>query len=375
MLKELGMVVIIATSIVACQSAAEESNESKQKGYAIEAHFDTLNYDSAHLAYYEGGDFVRVNSVEIKEGSFQMTGELESPKMFSLIFGEGAEDRMYLFMENSAVTIQGKSINDEDMVVSGSNSHSDYLAFSAKDGEFNDELKLHYGAWRELEEGDEAGRDSLTAVINEIDSIREDYLRSYVSEMKESVVAAYALYINSYRFELEDLKKFYGQFSDEVKSCEYGVIVNDKVVALTNTQIGKPSPLFTMNDTAGAPVSLEQFKGKYVLIDFWASWCGPCRAENPNVVKAYNEFHEKGLEILGVSLDSSKDKWLAAIEKDGLTWHQVSDVNGWDCEPVKMYAVSSIPHSVLVDPDGIIVAKNLRGEELHEKLAKLMTNS
>lgn len=375
MLKELGVVTIIATSIVACQSAAEEANEVKQKGYTIEAHFDTLNYDSAHLAYYEGGEFVRVNSVEIKEGGFQMNGEVASPKMFSLIFGEGAEDRMHLFLENSKVNIQGKSINDEDKVVSGSKSHSNYIAFADKDGRFNDELKSHYGVWRTLEEEDEAGRDSLNAIINELDSIREDFVRNYVSEMNESVVAAYALYINSYRFELEDLKKFYEQFSEDVKSSEYGVIINDKVMALTNTQIGKSAPLFTMKDTTGAPVNLEQFKGKYVLIDFWASWCGPCRAENPNVVKAYNEFHDKGLEILGVSLDSDKDKWLAAIVKDGLTWHQVSDVNGWDCEPVKIYAVSSIPHSVLVDPDGIIVAKNLRGEQLHQKLAELMTNS
>lgn len=140
-------------------------------------------------------------------------------------------------------------------------------------------------------------------------------------------------------------------------------------------QVGKEAPNFTLDTPDGEAVSLSDLRGNYVLIDFWASWCRPCRMENPNVVRVYNKYHEKGFEILGVSLDRTKAAWLQAIEKDGLTWMHVSDLKFWNSAAAQLYGVRGIPYTVLVDPEGNVIAQNLRGASLESKLAELLGNS
>jgi thiol-disulfide isomerase/thioredoxin len=170
----------------------------------------------------------------------------------------------------------------------------------------------------------------------------------------------------------DTLQSFYNGFSPEIQSSSLGKRFKNALDIALLTGVGRPAPVFTQADTKGKPVALSSFKGQYVLVDFWASWCGPCREENPNVLKSYRAYHSKGFMVLGVSLDDEKRPWIEAIRKDGMPWMQVSDLKGWKNSVAVMYGIEGIPMNYLLDKNGIIVAKGLRGDDLEKKLAEFL---
>ena len=158
----------------------------------------------------------------------------------------------------------------------------------------------------------------------------------------------------------------------EVQGSFYGKYLLNYINEKKIGSIGSPAIEFVQADTSGNPVALSSFKGKYVLVDFWASWCGPCRKENPNLVAAFNRFRDKNFTVLGVSLDNNRDRWLKAIVDDQLHWTQVSDLQYWQNEVAVKYKIQTIPQNLLIDPNGMIVGKNLRGQDLELKLCELL---
>ncbi|OAV66622.1 Thiol-disulfide oxidoreductase resA [Bacteroidales bacterium Barb6XT] len=194
----------------------------------------------------------------------------------------------------------------------------------------------------------------------------------FIKANPASLVSAYVLYRDfSYRLSPEEIQSNIQLLDASLRNTPYVKVLEELVKVLETVSIGKKAPDFTVNDVEGKPVKFSDYLGKgYVLVDFWAAWCGPCRRENPNVVKVYAKYHDKGFDIFGVSLDRSKEAWVKAIEKDNLTWTHVSDLLYWNSEPAKLYGVRAIPANFLIDKDGIIVAKNLRGEDLDKILGE-----
>ncbi|MFT4022241.1 MAG: TlpA disulfide reductase family protein [Flavihumibacter sp.] len=217
-----------------------------------------------------------------------------------------------------------------------------------------DSTKAFYAQW-----------DALEQRIQSTDSL-------FIVQNPQSYISASLLFRkHSYDPKLAVFEADYKQLTDSVKAGYYGKKLYGALELVRKLDIGQPAIDFTLPDTEGKPVSLASFKGNYTLVDFWASWCGPCRAENPFVVSTYGKYKNKGFRILGVSLDNSKENWLKAIKKDKLTWAHVADLKGWESAAAAVYGIRGIPDNFLLDKDGKIVAKGLRGEALAQKLAEV----
>jgi peroxiredoxin len=255
--------------------------------------------------------------------------------------------------------------------ISGTQVQSDYLAYDAQIGGL-------LAQWRDISQRamkvlkDSVALKAIQAEAKPLHAKIEATLDSFIFSHPDSYVTLDLVNDNKTSvIEPETFDKYYTALSPRVMNSFTGKKMTAKYEKARQTFVGKAFD-FSQQDTLGKTFTLSSLRGKYVLIDFWASWCGPCRAENPNLVKAYAQLKDKNFEVVGISLDENKTAWTKAIEKDGLPWIHVSDLKGWKNDVAVKYGVTAVPQNVLIDPKGVIIAKNLRGEELTAKLSQLI---
>lgn len=312
-----------------------------------------------------------------KDGKFSLKGIYTEPALYRIKLNDRA---ILVVVDGQHVKIRSKWEDVLNFTAEGSPGSSSLAAFMKEYIHSSKELLALEMASDSLNAAE--APDSVMAMIeSDLDHKTNDfkkYVRQVADTSKSLPVALYAaMKLINDDAETDYLKTFAAgiskRFSDNQLSSDFKDKIKEKLASQQNTgsgpKIGSIAPDFTLNALDGKPVSLKEFRGKYLLVDFWASWCPPCRAENPNVVLAYERFRNKNFTILGVSLDKDKSKWQEAVTKDRLTWTHVSDLQGWESAVAASYGVQSIPANFLIDPTGKIIAVNLRGDDLEKVLA------
>ncbi len=337
--------------------------------FVIEGKIDGLNVPYVYLVHPEeaGG---KLDTLEVKNGAFRIKGNIENANVYLIAFGEEFMP-LEIFLEPGKFNITGSLKDFNSLKISGGKLQEAYNKYVELTSPFNDDFIAES---KKLEAAKAEGNAEMTdSVANKLDEIKDryyevsyDYIENrpvdiFTAKMISEVLIAYP--------DIERLQPLVDQFDPYVKGSSYGQRIINTLAVMKKTSVGTEAPLFAMFDIEGNEKTLESMKGKYVLIDFWASWCKPCRDENPRLVSLYQKFKGPKFEILGVSIDQSKTKWKEAVEADKLVWTQVIDENS---VANKEYGIISIPSNILIDPQGVIIAKNVFGKKLEAKLQEVL---
>ena len=362
--------------LLTIMSAMLLTSVSAQNGYTIAGTAEgTVKGDTIFLCEMQGWfAMVPLDTAIVKKGKFEFTGQFDGCThryLLAMHKGENVATAAIL-LENAPISVQMFKDENKNIIVGGPSARLwDEYERGAK--EFDDRMAADWSVCLDtLVTEDNKIKERL--LVNTYSADRKNYTKRFMLQHIGTPVADYLLAQTQSDFtkeEQEQLLKLFGQQKQQF--YVYKGIMAQRAID-QRTGIGAQFTDFSMPDPKGKMISVSDYvkKNKYTLIDFWASWCGPCRAEMPTVVKAYDLYHAKGFEVVGVSLDNNKEAWIKAIDQLKMPWPHMSDIKGWGCAGAALYNVKGIPANVLIDQQGKIVAKNLRGQDLLDKMAELL---
>ncbi|MCU0362885.1 MAG: AhpC/TSA family protein [Bacteroidales bacterium] len=347
---------------------------SSEPHYTVKASIEGSDSITFLLMKREDGKMVTIDSAISVKGEFTMKGgAVRYPEMVQLVAGNTRRATRF-YLENSEITITGTLDSLFQAKISGSKTQDEYQAFVDSNKPLSEKYSAVYAQYQAAgEAGDEAKVEELRKQFDVIEEEMNTLSKNFVLNNPSSFAAPTVLQSLSYSLEANEIESMINAMDTAVAAIPQMKTLKERVAVMKTVAIGQKAPDFTLNDVDGNPVSLYSKVGaKLLLVDFWAAWCGPCRQENPNVVKVYKEFNKKGFDVFGVSLDRTKEDWVKAIADDNLTWTHVSDLQYWGSAAAKLYAVNAIPANFLLDETGTIIGRNLREEALYNKVNEVL---
>ncbi|MDR1666280.1 MAG: AhpC/TSA family protein [Bacteroidales bacterium] len=350
---------------------------SEHSGYTIQGTIQNAENDTVYLKQYQDFNWKTIDSAVVKSGKFTLQGTVDGPDYTLLYIGHTGP--VQFFIENSKIGIVADKDSLTAAKITGSAENDLFSAFDRRITEFekqSEKLNDEYNYLRLTSEGDTAKEHPLLRSMNRLIKERTQYMSDFVRQNPSSITSAFVIdNILSHFVGIEELGDIIDAF-DDAHSSQWVKMMKEKLFAARKTGIGQVFSDMEMQTPDDQPVKLSDYagKGKYVLIDFWASWRHPCRLAGPEKVELYNKYKNKGFEIIGVSFDKDKEEWTQAISDDELPWIHMSDLAFWESKAVALYSVYSIPYAILLDPEGTIIEKYLPPDldELDDKLAELL---